>query len=265
MAKKKSQSPTFRNRIIANSLGVKAADQFLVHPLNAKYHPEFQRKVLAGALEEVGFVAPVIESKRTGYLLDGHERVWISLINNDQVPFVLVDIDETEEAYVIATLDPIGWLSSHNVEKLEELLGAVKSADAFVQQLLAGVSDHGGADAELLNTIKNGGNLPDERQEPTERGEVLSLIDVTIADPKSQCEMGRVYELGRHVLIVADVIRDWSQWSRYLVGEDTLFCPHAGVYVILSEAAKTNRLVMVQPSTWIAGHIIDRYNEVSHD
>lgn len=71
----------FENRII--SYGEKPADQFTANPLNPRLHPQFQREVMQAALTELGWLAPVIENKRTGYLIDGHERVMQALLNNE--------------------------------------------------------------------------------------------------------------------------------------------------------------------------------------
>ena len=143
MAKKNDAAPppepTFRNRII--EYGVKAADQFLANPKNARLHPQFQRDVMNAALNEVGFVAPVVESK-SGVLLDGHERVWQALQNgNAKIPFVVVDVDEAEEDYVLATFDPITALATYDAQALDTLLSGVQSERPAIQQLLAGLAE----------------------------------------------------------------------------------------------------------------------------
>ena len=132
----------FRNRII--EYGVKPADQFLAHPKNARMHPQFQRDVMKSALDTVGFVAPVIEAA-SGYLLDGHERVWQALQNNNApIPFVRVDVSEDEEAYVLATFDPITGLAQYDAELLDGLLREVNSDDASMQQMLVQLAENVG-------------------------------------------------------------------------------------------------------------------------
>jgi hypothetical protein len=130
---------SFRNRII--EYGVKPADQFLANPKNARVHPQFQREVMNAALTEVGFVAPVIESA-SGVLLDGHERVWQGLSNNNaMVPFVIVDVDESEEDYVLATFDPITSLARYDAEQLEALLADVNSDQPAIQAMLTQLAE----------------------------------------------------------------------------------------------------------------------------
>ena len=126
----------WRNRIVGE--GVQPASQFVANPDNWRTHPQAQRDAMRGALNEVGWVQRVIVNKRTGYLVDGHERVWQALQNDDaEVPFVEVDLDEREEAYVLATLDPIGAMASADAAKLDELLREVQSGEAGVQAMLA--------------------------------------------------------------------------------------------------------------------------------
>lgn len=139
---KKQAAAQFRNRII--EYGVKPADQFTANPSNPRVHPEFQRNVMKSALETVGFVAPVIEA-RNGYLLDGHERVYQALGNdNAPVPYVVVDVDDDEADYVLATFDPITGLATYDRDILSGLLENVNSDNEAVQQMLADLAKTAG-------------------------------------------------------------------------------------------------------------------------
>lgn len=134
--------PTFRNRIV--SYGVKPASQFLANPKNARLHPQLQRDVMKSVLETVGFVAPVIEAN-SGYLLDGHERIWQAMNDNDaDVPFVVVDVDESEEDYVLLTFDPITALAAYDQVNLESLLKSVNSDNTALQAMLADLAGENG-------------------------------------------------------------------------------------------------------------------------
>jgi hypothetical protein len=147
---------TFRNRIL--NYGVKPADQFLAHPRNARLHPQFQRDAMSAALNEVGFVAPVLEAK-SGYLVDGHERIWQALQNNNAlVPYVTLDIDETEELYVLATFDPLTSLANYDTQMLDNLLQEVNSDSPAIQQMLSGLYS-----ANISYEHTESGNSPDEQ------------------------------------------------------------------------------------------------------
>lgn len=141
----------FTNRII--SYGEKAADQFTANPLNPRLHPQFQREVMQAALTELGWLAPVIENKRTGYLIDGHERVMQALLNNESVPYVLVDLSPEEENLALATFDPIGALAQYDPENLNALLGDIHVEEISLQQLLSNISG------------QYGGNIPGDPYE----------------------------------------------------------------------------------------------------
>jgi DNA modification methylase len=138
-------------------------------------------------LTEVGWVQRVIVNRRTGYLIDGHERVWEALQNGDaQVPYVEVDLDEAEEAYVLATLDPIGAMAQADAAKLDELLREVQSSEAGVQAMLADIAKDAGLYQE-----------PKEAPEAQiDRAEELRV--------KWGTARGQLWEIGRHRLLCGD-------------------------------------------------------------
>ena len=138
-----SDKTEWRNRIVGE--GEQPASQFVANPANWRVHPQAQRDAMRGALNEVGWVQRVIVNRRTGYLIDGHERVWQALQNGDApVPYVEVDLDEAEEAYVLATLDPIGAMAATDRAKLDELLREVQSSEAGVQAMLSELAEKAG-------------------------------------------------------------------------------------------------------------------------
>jgi hypothetical protein len=130
-----SDAVTWKNRIVGE--GEQPASQFVANPDNWRTHPQHQRDAMRGALNEVGWVQRVIVNRRTGYLVDGHERVWQALQHDDAaVPYVEVDLSPEEESYVLATLDPIGAMAQADAAKLDDLLREVQSGEAGVQAML---------------------------------------------------------------------------------------------------------------------------------
>lgn len=125
----------WQNRI--QEYGVKPADQFTANPANPRIHPQFQREVMKAALDTLGWLAPVIENKRTGYLVDGHERVMQALLNNEPVPYVVVDLSEAEEATALATFDPITALANYDNAALDALLRDVQTDSPALDKMLA--------------------------------------------------------------------------------------------------------------------------------
>jgi hypothetical protein len=145
----------FTNRIIG--YGTKAADQFTANPDNPRIHPQTQREAMQAALEQIGWLAPVIENQRTGYLIDGHERVMQALLNNESVPYIQVDLSPDEEMLALATFDPIGELAYYDPAQVNQLLAQITIENPPLQRLLDSLR-HNPADA-APETVKTD---PDE-------------------------------------------------------------------------------------------------------
>lgn len=128
----------FKNRIIG--YGEEPIDQILFNPANWRIHPKSQQDALTGVLEEVGWVQNVIVNKRTGHLVDGHLRVQLAdRAGEKTIPVTYVDLSESEEMTVLATIDPIAALAATDKEKLDEVLRGVHADDARIQELIASV------------------------------------------------------------------------------------------------------------------------------
>lgn len=105
-----------------------------------------------------------------------------------------------------------------------------------------------------------GEDLPDFSSD----GSLLSLLNITIDEPRHAVESGDVWSVGPHVLIVAEVVTEWHLWSKYLTGENVIFAPYPGPFVPMTiKADNASRVVMVQPDKYIAGHILDHYEEIN--
>jgi hypothetical protein len=136
--------------------GVAPAGQFLANPANWRKHPIGQTLALKGSLDEVGWVRRVLVNKRSSSkwgpdqgvetLLDGHDRVELALQQGEDtpVPYEYVDLDPGEEAFVLATLDPIGAMARSDSQKLDELLRQVKTESIPIQEMLAKVAEEAG-------------------------------------------------------------------------------------------------------------------------
>lgn len=104
-----------------------------------------QQQALTGVLSEVGWVQNVIINERTGNLVDGHLRVTLADRNNEPaVPAVWVDLDEAEEALILATLDPLSAMATTDREQLSALLAEVSTGDAALQAMLDGLAQQAG-------------------------------------------------------------------------------------------------------------------------
>lgn len=126
--------PKWRNRIVGH--GEVDPAQLLANPKNWRIHPKNQQDALTGVLNQVGWVQSVIVNKRTGFVLDGHLRVALAISAGEQVPVVFVDLDEQEEALILATLDPLGAMAVTDEDLLAGLVGSLEVDDAAIQALL---------------------------------------------------------------------------------------------------------------------------------
>ena len=97
-------------------------EQLLAHPLNARRHPGRQRDALRESLGKVGWVDVVKVNTVTGHVVDGHARVEEAITAGEAVPVVYLELDEDEERFVLATLDPISAMAEYDTEVLADLL-----------------------------------------------------------------------------------------------------------------------------------------------
>ncbi len=205
---------SWQNRI--TRYGEEPPDQLLAHPLNFRMHPKHQQDALAGVLGEVGIVQNVIVNERTGHVVDGHLRISLAMRQNQPtVPVTYVDLSESEEALILATLDPISSLATADADKLRDLLEDVSTGDAALMQMISdmaereGIVDFGGTD--LL----------------TDPDDVPPVPDDPITKP------GDLWMLGRHRLLCGDSTY-MNQVERLMDGEkaDMVFTdPPYGVNV----------------------------------
>jgi hypothetical protein len=130
----------WRNRIIRT--GEEIPDQLLANPRNWRIHPKYQQDALKSVLASVGWVTHVIVNERTGHVLDGHARVALAISRDEPtVPCTYVDLDEAEEAIVLATFDPIGSMAVTDRAMLDNVIQGVGTTDEDLAAVLADVAD----------------------------------------------------------------------------------------------------------------------------
>jgi hypothetical protein len=136
--------PRLRDRIL--DLRRIPARDLQDHQLNWRTHPSAQKDALAGVLEELGIAAALLvyDSPRQGGLciIDGHLRK--SLDPAQEWPCLVLDLDDDEAAYLLATHDPLGAMAEASREALAQVLETVQSGQASVQQLLVQLAEQHG-------------------------------------------------------------------------------------------------------------------------
>lgn len=163
-----------------------APERIRPNPKNWRTHPEAQRNALQGVLADVGIadavlvvpcdpdaLAALVDAKDfdrwlKGYrgdfmLVDGHLRA--ETITGQPVPALVLDLDEREQAEVLATFDPVGDLAGADQEAFLKLVGEFNSSNAAVQALVAGTAEMDLADPDADETD---GEPPDDAIETAE-------------------------------------------------------------------------------------------------
>jgi len=230
-----------------------AVESLIPYVNNARTHSDEQIAKIAASIKEFGFADPV-EIDETNMLLAGHGRVAAARkLGLLEVPAVRHEGLTTtqKKAYILANnklaIDA-GW----DIELLNLELEELKELDYDLD--LTGFDEE---DISLLQT-----ELDELNEEDEEKESILDKMDICIDEPRTKVEKGDRWQLGKHILICVDVITDWASYVNELEGEGTLFIPYAGIYAALAKKAEISRLVIVQPDTYIASLIVDRYLDV---
>ena len=134
-------------RLAIVGFGMKRASQFTVHPLNWRKHPKKQQTAVEGSLNSLGWVDVVLENRQSGNLIDGHELIWNALKHNDEyVPFIQVDLTDSEESQALLSLDSIAAMAVTDVDNVEALLEQVNTDNEDALEFLSGFAAEIGLD-----------------------------------------------------------------------------------------------------------------------
>jgi len=122
-----------------------APGDLLVNPLNFRKHPVAQKNALRDAINEIGFIRSVTVNKRSGRIVDGHERVAQAIQTGQPVIDVeYVDLNEKEEKKALATMDPISEMATTDKELLSLLLRDVETGSEALQTMLGDLASDAG-------------------------------------------------------------------------------------------------------------------------
>jgi ParB-like chromosome segregation protein Spo0J len=113
------------------------ASQLQPNPKNWRTHPTAQHDSLKAVLAEVGYADALLarETPEGGLMLiDGHLRA--ETTPDQEVPVLILDVDEAEADKLLATLDPLAAMAGADDARLAELLQNVKTGSAALQEVL---------------------------------------------------------------------------------------------------------------------------------
>jgi ParB-like chromosome segregation protein Spo0J len=113
------------------------ASELRPNPRNWRTHPQDQRDALCGVLAEVGYADALLARELPDgslELIDGHLRA--ETTPDMEVPVLVLDLDESEAAKLLALHDPLAAMAQANDETLAELIAEVETDNDAVRALL---------------------------------------------------------------------------------------------------------------------------------
>lgn len=115
---------------------MKARD-LVANPRNWRVHPDEQREAMRSVLVSIGYADALLVRERgdgTYELIDGHLRA--SLTPDDEVPVLVLDLNDAEAATLLATLDPLATMATVSPDDLESLMKDAQVYDENIRELL---------------------------------------------------------------------------------------------------------------------------------
>jgi len=129
-----------RNRVKA--LRTVKASELTPNPKNWRTHPKAQQDALRGILAEVGYADALLARELPDgslMLVDGHLRA--ETTPEQEVPVLILDINEAEADKLLLSLDPLAALAETNAQALDALLREVDTGSEGLQQMYAELAE----------------------------------------------------------------------------------------------------------------------------
>lgn len=155
---------TVRDRI--KELRRVKASSLYANPRNWRTHPETQQTAIRGVLEVIGYADALLARELpdgTLELIDGHLRA--ETTPDQEVPVLIVDLDQDEAHTLLAVLDPLAALAETNKDALASLLREIQTDNEGLAALLDGLAAEqdidltGGVEPQTESDESVGGGL----------------------------------------------------------------------------------------------------------
>lgn len=233
------------------------ADAIVEVPIDSvQPHPRNPREGDVGAIVESikanGVYRPLYVQRSTGHIIAG-SHTWRAqkALGANTVRVVPLDVDDDEALRILLVDNRANDIASYNDEGLAQLLKELATTPRGFEGT--------GFDAEALDELleRLGGDGASD-------GSLLNRLDVNWGMPQHRPEVGQVWRLGKHYLVVGSVMQP-SAWYPTLTAAgspETVFIPYPGPYATLTQKAREQTFVMVTPDTFVAGHLLDKHASV---
>jgi hypothetical protein len=113
-----------------------SANELIPNPKNWRKHPTMQQEILREMLEKVGIANALLARELTDgtlMLVDGHLRQ--ETLEDEEVPVLILDVNEEEADTILATLDPLAALAEQDTLMLSKLLEQCDVSTDAIEEL----------------------------------------------------------------------------------------------------------------------------------
>ncbi len=225
-------------------------------------HPDNPRNgdqdKITASIRDNGLYRPAYVQRSTGHILAGnHTTAGVLALGGDRMAAIYLDVDDTEARKILLVDNRAADLGRYDEGKLLQMLRELEESEQL--EGTGYEADDVSALAEAMAAAESDSlDDTDDNRAPT-TSEMLAVAEVTWGDPKHTPKHGEVWRVGPHLLVIAKVSAEHHLWSRFLQLPDVLFCPYPEPYITTTEASATHRLILVQPNTYLAGHLLDKH------
>jgi hypothetical protein len=104
---------------------------------NWRVHNDEQRQVMTELINTVGFASAIIARETDDgklEVIDGHLRQEIA--EDEEVPVLVLDLNEEEAKYLLATFDPVSDLASGDIDKFQILLNNIEVDTSSIEEFI---------------------------------------------------------------------------------------------------------------------------------
>lgn len=226
-------------------------DELTPYARNPNLHPDEQVDLIVRSIEEFGFTVPLLADEN-GMILAGHGRQLAALkMHLALVPVIRMrGLSQAQKrAYVMAD-NQIARTSDFDYAMIAAELRALSEQYSDFD---LGVIGFGDAEVQKFLDPLFGKQHPDT-------GKLLDVLRVSLDEPKHKVERGQLWDAGQHVVACLDLFTEWPLWIGELQ-EGTVLLPYAGPLVLLTERAKTTRVLVINPQAYVCAMILDKFVE----
>lgn len=125
------------------------ASKLIPNKKNWRTHPKKQQRAMSDMLVDIGYADALIarETPAGLELLDGHLRR--ESTPNDEVPVLIVDLDDSEAERFLATFDPLAEMAGADKDLLKGLLEEISTDSVAVNDMLEQLAIDNGVGPEV--------------------------------------------------------------------------------------------------------------------